>query len=34
VVNAQITFNTQGDKVESLTLFQGGQNITGKKIEP
>lgn len=33
VVSAQITFNKNGSgKVESLTLFQGGQEIVGKKI--
>lgn len=33
VVTAQITFNkNESGKVESLTLFQGGQEIVGKKI--
>ncbi|MET2985327.1 serine hydrolase [Aureibaculum conchae] len=33
VVNAQITFNTnKTGKVESLTLLQGGQEMTGKKL--
>ena len=34
VVNAQITFNKGEDgNVESLTLLQGGQEMTGKKLE-
>lgn len=34
VVTAQITFNkNKADNVESLTLFQGGQEIVGKKIQ-
>ncbi len=34
VVNAQVTFNkNEAGKVESLTLFQGGQKIVGKKIQ-
>ena len=33
VVTAQITFNkTENGTIESLTLFQGGQELTGKKI--
>lgn len=33
-ITAQITFNKNGvGKVESLTLFQGGQEIVGKKIQ-
>jgi D-alanyl-D-alanine-carboxypeptidase/D-alanyl-D-alanine-endopeptidase len=32
-VAAQVTFSTNGDKVESLTLFQNGQEILGKRIE-
>jgi hypothetical protein len=33
VVTAQITFNkNSAGVVESLTLFQGGQEIVGKKI--
>jgi CubicO group peptidase (beta-lactamase class C family) len=34
VVEAEIEFNLTGDGVvESLTLFQGGQELTGKKVE-
>jgi tetratricopeptide (TPR) repeat protein len=34
VVNAQIVFNKNGDgEVESLTLFQGGQETTGAKLK-
>lgn len=34
VVSAQIVFNkNEAGKVESLTLYQGGQEILGKKIE-
>jgi hypothetical protein len=34
VVEAEIEFNLAGDgAVESLTLFQGGQELTGKKLE-
>ncbi|MDC7999608.1 serine hydrolase [Aequorivita todarodis] len=34
VVSAQINFNKDGNgAVESLTLFQGGQEIVGKKIQ-
>lgn len=33
VVKAKITFQLKNDTVESLTLFQGGQEIKGKKIE-
>jgi len=33
VVNAQITFNAnKSGKIESLTLLQGGQEMTGKKL--
>ena len=34
VVNAQLQFNLAADgKVESLTLFQGGQEMIGKRME-
>jgi D-alanyl-D-alanine-carboxypeptidase/D-alanyl-D-alanine-endopeptidase len=33
VVVASITFNSNGQQVESLTLHQNGQNIPGKKIK-
>ncbi len=33
VVKAEITFQLKEDIVESLTLYQGGQTIVGKKIE-
>ncbi|WP_422083032.1 serine hydrolase [Ulvibacterium sp.] len=34
VVEAQLTFNKNGDgKVESVTLLQAGQEITGKKLK-
>lgn len=34
VISAQITFNKSDDgAVESLTLFQGGQEIVGKRVE-
>ncbi len=33
VVEAQVTFSVQDGKVESMTLFQGGQAIPGKKIK-
>jgi len=34
VVTAQINFNRdKADNVESLTLFQNGQEIVGKKIQ-
>ncbi len=33
VVDAQITFQVKEDVVESLTLFQNGQEIIGKKVE-
>jgi len=33
VVEAKITFQLNEDSVQSLTLFQGGQEILGKKIE-
>lgn len=33
VVEAQIQFNKVDGKVESLTLFQGGQEMPGKKLE-
>lgn len=33
VVEAKITFQLKNDTAESLTLFQGGQEIKGKKIE-
>lgn len=33
VVEAQVTFTTKDGKVESLTLFQGGQKIPGKRIK-
>ena len=33
VVKAKITFQLKNDTVESLTLFQGGQEIKGKKIK-
>lgn len=32
VVEAQLTFNENNGVVESVTLFQGGQTITGKKL--
>jgi len=32
VVEARIVFNSKDGKVESLTLFQGGQVIPGKKV--
>ncbi len=33
VVPAEITFQFDGDKVESLTLFQNGQQLAGKRLE-
>ncbi len=33
VVAASITFNTNGQQVESMTLHQNGQDIPGKKIK-
>ncbi|MDO5987567.1 serine hydrolase [Flavivirga amylovorans] len=34
VVNAQLTFNkNEADKVDSATLLQNGQEVTGKRIE-
>lgn len=33
VVDAQVTFSVKEGKVESLTLFQGGQVMPGKKIK-
>ena len=33
VVEAQITFQVKEDKVESLILFQAGQEMIGKKVE-
>jgi len=33
VVPAQITFSSKDGKVESLTLFQNGQTIPGKRIQ-
>lgn len=33
VVEAQITFTVKEGKVESMTLFQGGQAIPGKKVK-
>jgi CubicO group peptidase (beta-lactamase class C family) len=33
VVDARITFQVNKDEVESLTLFQSGQEIIGRKIE-
>ncbi len=33
VVPAEITFQIDGEKVESLTLFQNGQQLVGKRIE-
>ena len=33
VVEAKITFQLKEDSVQSMTLFQGGQEILGKKIE-
>jgi D-alanyl-D-alanine-carboxypeptidase/D-alanyl-D-alanine-endopeptidase len=33
VVNAQITFSSKDGKVESLTLFQNGQTMPGKRIK-
>ena len=33
VVEAQVHFNIENGKVESLTLFQAGQEIKGKKLE-
>lgn len=33
VVKAKISFQFNEDQVESLTLFQGGQELPGKKIE-
>jgi D-alanyl-D-alanine-carboxypeptidase/D-alanyl-D-alanine-endopeptidase len=32
VVEAQLTFNESNGAVESVTLFQGGQTITGKRL--
>jgi D-alanyl-D-alanine-carboxypeptidase/D-alanyl-D-alanine-endopeptidase len=32
VVEAQLTFNENNGVVESVTLFQGGQTITGKRL--
>ncbi len=32
-LEAQITFQVSNGKVESLTLYQGGQELTGKKTE-
>jgi tetratricopeptide (TPR) repeat protein len=33
VVEASITFNSDGQKIESLTLHQSGRDIPGKKIK-
>ncbi|PHN03653.1 serine hydrolase [Flavilitoribacter nigricans] len=33
VVNAQVQFMVKDGKVESLTLFQGGQELNGKKVK-
>lgn len=33
IVEAQVTFSVKDGKVESMTLFQGGQVIPGKKIK-
>ncbi|MCB0609087.1 MAG: DUF3471 domain-containing protein [Lewinella sp.] len=33
VVAAQVVFNTKDGQVESLTLFQGGQELPAKKME-
>ena len=33
VVEAQVAFSVQDGKVESMTLFQGGQTIPGKKVK-
>jgi len=33
VVVASMTFNVNGEKVESLTLHQNGQNVPGKRIK-
>ncbi|MBL7827240.1 MAG: DUF3471 domain-containing protein [Saprospiraceae bacterium] len=33
VVDAQINFTVKDGKVESLTLFQNGQKIPGKKVK-
>ncbi len=33
VVEAHITFQVKEDKVESLTLYQGGQELVGKRME-
>lgn len=33
VVDAQVTFTSKDGKVESLTLFQGGQKIPGNRIK-
>ena len=33
VVDAQITFQVKNDEIESLTLFQNGQEMVGRRIE-
>ena len=33
IVEAQVTFSVKDSKVESMTLFQGGQVMPGKKIK-
>lgn len=33
IVEAQVTFSVKDNKVESMTLFQGGQVLPGKKIK-
>lgn len=33
VVDAQLQFNSKDEKIESVTLFQAGQEIVGKKLE-
>jgi len=32
-VEAKVTFSVKDGKVESMTLFQGGQQIPGKRIK-
>ena len=32
VVEAKVIFSAKGGKVESMTLFQGGQAMPGKRI--
>jgi hypothetical protein len=33
IVSAQITFSSKNGKVESMTLFQNGQIMPGKRIK-